>query len=744
MVLNRQISRKIKRNFFRYAGVFVLLVVGIAIVTGYNCAAVSVLEKLNDSKASYNVEDGDFQTSVVVGAKQKRYIENMGFNLEEQFYYDYEDDGSTLRIFPVRKEINKLEKTTGSADISGNEIFFDRKYGENRDYKIGETVKVADREYIVKGMGCVPDYILIISDLTSNSSDPDKFGLAFMGPRAFNRLPADKIVYNYAFKGDKNWSEKEREDKISELRDYLKAERLMVGFLENSESTRVTGIFTKLESDHSTALALGIVVMLILSFLLFAITKADIARERKSIGALYAQGYRPAEILRCYIKLPLILTVAGSVVGYGIGSHLLMKPLVSSAYSFYCIPEVDLVQKAGPMAAAVLLPFFIVLLINTVGLMRLLNAQPLVLLKNDRKKERVFGLRMGHFPFLTRFRLRILIKCVADNLLLVVGLILSCFLLIMGMGMKDSIRVYIEDVKQDVPSNYVYMLNSHAKTDDKGAEKLKIAQFKYDFKQAEENMTITCYGIRADSAYIDCDTEGKKGIVLSSAVSEKFGLKKGDTIRLTDMEGDNTYQLKVSGVKDYSAGLYAFMDMGQLNRVLGEKEKDYNGYFSDHELDLKEADISSVLTRDDIVESAEQYYEMTAATIQMMTMAAIVIAVILMFVIFGMGIDKNKYSISLGKILGYSDRELGSVFIDGKLFVVALGIVIGIPLDLYLMKQMWPSLILTFRGFIPFTLSWGDIFKIGVIQLAAYLAVRVITAVSLNRVELTYVLKERE
>ena len=135
---------------------------------------------------------------------------------------------------------------------------------------------------------------------------------------------------------------------------------------------------------------------------------------------------------------------------------------------------------------------------------------------------------------------------------------------------------------------------------------------------------------------------------------------------------------------------------------------------------------------------------MTAATIQMMTMAAIVIAVILMFVIFGMGIDKNKYSISLGKILGYSDRELGSVFIDGKLFVVALGIVIGIPLDLYLMKQMWPSLILTFRGFIPFTLSWGDIFKIGVIQLAAYLAVRVITAVSLNRVELTYVLKERE
>ena len=44
MVLNRQISRKIKRNFFRYAGVFVLLVVGIAIVTGYNCAAVSVLE----------------------------------------------------------------------------------------------------------------------------------------------------------------------------------------------------------------------------------------------------------------------------------------------------------------------------------------------------------------------------------------------------------------------------------------------------------------------------------------------------------------------------------------------------------------------------------------------------------------------------------------------------------------------------------------------------------------------------
>ena len=744
MVLNRQIPRKIKGNLLRYIGILLLLIVGITIVTGYNCAAASVLEKLNDSKKFYNVEDGDFQVYMPLSDEQKSHIEDLGFKIEEQFYYDFEKDGSTLRIFEDREGINKLEKTKGSADISGNEIFFDKMYGENKEYEIGGEVKIDGEKYIVKGMGCVPDYILIISDLTQNSSDAEKFGLAFVSGEYFDKFPDDEITYNYAFKNDKNWSENKTEDKISELKDYLKDECYMTGFLKNEDSTRVSGIFTKLESDRSTAFMLGIVVMIIIAFLFFAITKTTVSKECKAIGTLYAQGYTAGEIRRYYIKLPLILTVIGSVVGYILGSNFMMQPLIASAYSFYCIPNVELVQSGGRIAATIILPFVIVFIINEIGLAKSLSAQPLSLLRGDLKQGRICKLKMKRFSFMTRFRLRILIKSIGDNLLLIVGIILSCFLLIMGIGMNGSLDTYITQVQSDVPSEYVYVLNSQVKTYSKDAEKLKMTQLDYYFEQADRDMTLTCYGIEDDSKYIDADVKGVKGMVISDVVAEKFGIEKGDTIELSDASGEETYEVKVDGICDFPMGLYVFMDREELNKLVGDEKDDYNAYFSDKKLYFNDDDVSSIITKEDTVKSAEQYYDMTSSTISMVCIAAVIIALILMFIIFEMTIDKNKYSISLGKILGYNPRELGSIFIDGKLIVVIIGILIAIPLDLYLMKEMWPSLILTFRGFIPFELSGENIALIAIIELIAYFVVRFAVAVSLKKVQLTYVLKDRE
>lgn len=769
MVLNKQMKREFKRNLFRYIGILLLIIIGIAVVTGYNCTARSVLTALNDAKESGNVEDGDFQVNRELEKAQLQKIKDMGFDVEKQFYCDYEHLNHTLRIFQVRETMNLIERTKGSTDIGEDEIFLDRKYAEAKGYDIGDTLEIEGRRYIVKGMGCVPDYILIISDLTSNSSDADEFGLAFLNKNEFEKLSKDDITYNYAFSYDESWSEEQQDEKVSELREYLKDECEMTGFLKNADSTRVIGIFSKLDSDKSTAVMLGAVIILIIAFLFFTVTKSTIAKECSAIGTLYAQGFLEKEIRRYYIKLPLLLTLVGTIIGYILGSRLMMEPLIESSYAFYCIPNITLVPSVTQVAATIILPVVLVFIINELGLIRLLNAEPLQLLRNDlqgAKKRKFFGRKkvakekkaleitkkesdrvtakiFDKLPFFTKFRLRVIFKGISDNILLMVGIILSCFLMTMGIGMHDSITKYIEKVENSVPSKYVYLLKSEIKADEKEAEKLKSVQFHYYFEEADTKMPITCYGIIQKSVYVDADIPEGEGVIISDVVANKFGFCKGDKITLESSDGNDTYEVEIKGICDYANGLYMFMNISELNKLIGDKVTSYNAYFSDKKLDIPDTYISGTITKKDIIESAKQYYDMTSSTVSMMIVAAMIIAVILMFIIFEMTIDKNKTNISLTKILGYMPKELNKIYIGGKIFVVLFGLLIAIPLDIMLMKSMWPSLILTFRGFMPFEIVGKHILVIVVVEVAAYFAIRWITSFTLEKVELMHVLKDR-
>lgn len=744
MILNKQIPREFRKNFFRYIAVLILLVIGISVVTGYNCASRSVRAALSQERESGNTENGDFQTFAPLSDTQIAHIRQMGFHVEKQFYYDEKKSGKTLRLFAIRKNINCFQRVEGSSEINGDEILLDKMYAAKNDYRPGDLVTVNGSQKIVKGSGCVPDYILIISDLTSNSSNAKKFGLGFIKQSEFDQLPIEGKTWNYAFRYRENWDKHSQESHLSKLRTYLKDECQMTGFVKNDESTRVIGIFSKLDGDKSTALMLGVVIMLIIAVLFYSMTKSTIIKECSAIGTLYAQGYRRREIRRYYLKLPLILTCFGTIIGYLLGSHKMMQPLIASSYAFYCIPKVTLATSHIEMLATIVFPIVMVWIINEIGLNRILRSDPLPLIRKDIRETRGIEPKLNRFSFIHRFRIRILLKTIADNLLLICVVILSCLLMTMGFGMNDSISQYLQKVKGAVPSQYTYILNSEFDVHSNHAEKFRVQQFQYDFKTADTKMPITCYGLQNNSNYFDMNMPGDKELVLSRAAADKFGFKKGDTIKLVTADGQNHYRLKITGIYHYPIGLYAFMNMESLNRLLNKPTQSYNAWFSNKRLTIGSPYQSSLITRKQTIKSAQQYYEMTADSAKLMIAAAIVISVILMLVLFGMVIDKNQKEISMAKVLGYSDKELNRIYIGGKILVIIFALLISIPLDLALMKAIWPSLILTFRGFMPFAVSRNHIAAIVVIELAAYALIRWITAMKLKRVTLNEVLKDRE
>ena len=92
-----------------------------------------------------NLEDGEFSVFVPLSDEDISEITDLGVDIEEQFYLDYimdsgENAESTLRIFKVRKSINKLYMTEGKEPQKKNEAAIEKRYAEENGIKVGDTL----------------------------------------------------------------------------------------------------------------------------------------------------------------------------------------------------------------------------------------------------------------------------------------------------------------------------------------------------------------------------------------------------------------------------------------------------------------------------------------------------------------------------------------------------------------------------------------------------------------------------
>ena len=108
-----------------------------------------------------------------------------------------------------------------------------------------------------------------------------------------------------------------------------------------------------------------------------------------------------------------------------------------------------------------------------------------------------------------------------------------------------------------------------------------------------------------DSRYVKADLD--KGIYISSAYADKYGIHPGDTITLKEKYEKEQYSFKVTGIYDYTAGLCVFMTRTQLNETFDLGEDYYSGYFSDTRItDIKDKYIGSVVDLDALTKISRQ------------------------------------------------------------------------------------------------------------------------------------------
>ncbi|WP_455810428.1 FtsX-like permease family protein [Clostridium butyricum] len=740
MIIDKRIPREFTKNITKYIGLFFLIIISSTLVVSYVNSADSILQTGAGFSNYYNQEDGEFEVKNKLNQTQVDKIHRMGIILEENFYIDYDiNDSQTIRLFKNRININKISLIKGTMinNLEHNNIVLDEKFAMANNYLINSSIKINNKNFNIIGYGATPDYTFIIKQINDIVSKPNEFGIGFIDADSFNNLHSKKVYcYSYKLNGIPSNTLKSILEKNSSITSFLKVENnpRATSYIDDIKTTKQIGIFV------------GLVLFIMIAFIVSMSLINNIDQESTIIGTLYSLGYLKKEILKHYLKLPILLVSIGSIVGTILGFFFIKNILIEASTVSYSFPKIFNYYSISILITGIVFPVLIVMLVNYFVLSKRLNSSPLNLLRKEKKQTKLKTIKISYFSFITKFKLTQFIREIRSTITLILGIFISVFLLIYGLCIDGAFSNYLDDLKTNCSFEYMYTLKMPIEIiENKNIEKFTIKGLSIYYSIENKNIDISLQGIQENSEFHNFSIpDSDNGLYVSDSLSKKLNIKIGDTICLKDTIEDKIYNLKVAGIVKYSTSLSAFMNQKQLNMLFDKSNSYFNGYFSNKKLNINEDYVYSLVTKNDIINSAILLEQQMTPIVYMTIVSASILFMINMYLLLKMLIDKNVFSISLVKVLGYRNDEINKLYLGSSFYTTIITTVISFPLSKYIVRLIWPYLTSNFQTYFDIVLFPKDYILTFTIIFTSYFVSISFLKKYINKVSLANALKERD
>lgn len=231
-----------------------------------------------------------------------------------------------------------------------------------------------------------------------------------------------------------------------------------------------------------------------------------------------------------------------------------------------------------------MLPPVICALVNWIVIRGKLNRPALQMLKNEQKSQPMKQIKLGKMNFVRAFRIRQIMREARTSFTVVGGMFISLLILMLGLNCFCMCQHISKDNKADTKFEYLYTYKYPKDSVPEGGYEAFTKTVKKE--NMGYNLEVAILGIEGDNPFFDVKlTDSKSDVVISSAMAEKYGLKKGDVFVVED--------------EDY-----------------------YNQVFSDKELDIPTGRLYGVTTKKDIEKSADVFIQQMMPMVVMMTVVS--------------------------------------------------------------------------------------------------------------------------
>ena len=510
-------------------------------------------------------------------------------------------------------------------------------------------------------------------------------------------------------------------------------------------------VMGELEQLRVFGTAMPVIFLTVAVFLLNIVLSRLVTTQREQIATLKAFGYSNSAIALHFLGYPVVAVAGGSAMGIALGVW------AGSAYTdvyvkFFRFPVFD--HYVSPMLAvtAVAVSAVAAMMGALAGVRAAVALPPAEGMRPPAPAvfRKLLADRLGIGSFFSpaiRMIMRNVERRPIRTSTSVFGVALAAAILVVGTFAFDTAN-YLGDLqftvvqREDVSVSFAKPRPARALHEIEHLEGIRrVEAYRMTpvrISSAYRSRQIPVTGLESGSTLRRlADSDGNTyampstGIVLTTALARIIDVKRGDTVKLEILEKDRERQVVVAGLVDELIGMSGYMEISELNRVIGEGRV-INGVNisvdSANQPRLLDAlgalpGVNGSATRLAMVQSFdEQIADALRLTVMIVVSLACVVALGVVYNGIRIALSERSRDLASLRVLGFTRREVASLLYGEQALINLAGTPLGLLLGLGLAYWIATGFKSELYRFPVVILPHTYLFSAGVIVVAAIAA----------------------
>ena len=661
-------------------------------------------------------------------------------------------DGAPEMNIPFVQEGEALKP--GDARGCLMEYQFARAQGLN----VGDTVRVSvqdvDWDFQIRGTVYSPEYMMTQDDVRP---DPATYGFILTDMEAFPLFPVNQLII-----------------RLSPDADAARVEQAMTEIMPEAivqtQATHAstTGARSYVNMFRNMSYLFPLLAYFVAALVVMTSINRLLDTQRIQMGTMKALGYENGRIRRHYLAYAVVPSLLGSALGLATAQFTLPQVLWLMVEVYVKVPEV----KYAPislftwiMAGAEVLMAVVLCMLHARGMIRECAAD-LLRPKPPKAGSRILMERIHFLWNRMSFNGKMIIRNIFRNkgrtMMSMIGLLFCNMLIICSFGLQESIPWFIREYYYGTVQ---YDMLVDLKTGEAGTP--ESYQRRLDAETVESMMslsaslrspavtrTVNLTVLPDDVTLLRLGEEHaemrmpREGLVLSTKLAEKLGVKPGETVRVLLTGETDPIELKVEQIAEVNIGLDAYM-----GRTAWESLR--KGEFRPTSLMIRGASEEGKKQIDDMDETDRIRYPetqekdslqaMDSATASFAILSAVALG--LAFVIcYNMGLlnftERTREYATL-KVLGYHQREIRRLILKENALVSLVGVLLGIAPGYLLVGVILKMCEFDSMVFAPH-ITWPTIVLSSLATFAFSMLIQLLLASKVKKIDMVEALKSVE
>ena len=575
-------------------------------------------------------------------------------------------------------------------------LWLSDQYAEKNNIAVGDKLTLSYKMLTitgtVKGLVKAGEFMICVPDETQLMPDFNTYGFAYLSPvmlediipAIFRNLIGDSLYFQINVKSSL--------DKAAFVEASEKAIGKTLLVLSKEETLSWSEANGEVEEGKTMGSILPVLFLAIAILTMVTTMHRITASEKTQIGTLKALGFKNRRILLHYSSFALIIGLAGSIAGLGLG-YLLGWYILSPGGAMATYIDLPFWKLYLPWFCWVVLAAInlFLLCIGFLSVRQMLKGTAADALRPYAPK------KMKHLAieetklfksldFGTKWNLRDCFRHKSRTFMTLFGIIGCMILLVGGLGMNDTMNAFIEDFYEN-SINYAVRVNLDSENISmKDAEALseELAgdwSYQGSVQVGDAPVGLEIYSITHDLVRFVSETDGlislsDEGAYICARIARNHSLKPGDEISFSPYDSDDTYTVRIAGI------IRSMSESIVMSRAcadsIGFPYTPNTVYTNETEI-AQNSLILNTQTKKAIMDSFDTFMELMNVMIALLVIAAIVLSLVVLYNLGIMSYTERYREMATLKVVGFKNRRISSLLIGQNMWLTVLGILIGLP-----------------------------------------------------------------